>query len=132
MPYYIVLLNDIVDIAFYDISCVRVDSIFYRMLLLLISVCLRYLTRISLHRYKNMYTISSFYIISCAFEFREGLYYFGLIICFTMLSFSYIICFLGFWESLQLLRLKNIFYYITFLLYCIGYYYIFVLYSWVL
>ena len=84
--------------VFFDISCVQVDSIFYSMLLLLISVCLRYPAKIWLHRYKNMHTnIILLYNLMCL-EFWEGLYYFGLIACFTALFFSYIVCFLGFWE----------------------------------
>ena len=125
-------------LRFYDISCARVDRIFYRMLLLLNSMCLKYLVRNWLHRYYILLYITSFYRIVdyillynlMCLEFWEWLYYFGLITCFTMLSFSHNI-FFRLLRKTSLFRLKNIFY-IIFLLYSMGYYYISVIHSWVL
>ena len=65
-----------------------------------------------------------YYILMCL-EFWEGLRYFGLITCFSMLSCSYII-FLGFSERLRCFALRT---YFIFLLYSMGYYYIFVIHS---
>ena len=82
-------------LRFYDISCSRVDRIFYRMLLLLNSMCLKYLpkylVRIWLLRYYILLCITSFYIITdyillynlMCLEFWERLHQFGLITCFT-------------------------------------------------
>ena len=103
-------------LRFYDISCARVDRVFYRMLLLLNSMYLKHLVRIWLHRYYILLHITSFYIIIdyillynlMCLEFWEGLHYFGLITCFTMLFFSYII-FLGFWERLHCFALRTYF-----------------------
>ena len=125
-------------LRFYDISCARVDRIFYRMLLLLNSMFPKYPVRIWLHRYYILLYITSLYVIIdyillynlMCLEFSEGLHYFDLITCFTMLSFSYIV-FFRLLRKTSLIRLKNIFY-IIFLLYSMGYYDIFVIHSRVL
>ena len=60
-----------VDIAFLWHFMRSCFSIFYRMLLLLISVYLRYLANIWLHHYKDMPTIWSFQKISCTWNLEN-------------------------------------------------------------
>ena len=109
--------------CFYDISFVYIGSIFYRILLLLIFVSLRHLERIWLHRCKNMYTISSFYIFSCAWNSRKKLRL-TLIICFTMLPLNQITCFLDVRDiSLLLHHIQSV------SLYCMRLSYIFILFQ---